>query len=351
MSTEETCMKSLSQFVKVLQLILTIYADKAKQPASNKKGLLKYIRDFEKQVVKKKSIEFKICHAPLFKDLYHEHRQAFLDMDEENADFISKKKLKIWFGQDDGKIRKKNLRLPIGVCYDYAKEMHNEAEEKITGEDDDEDAKIIESAEYTMYYELLYYLLDNIYNALECLEETRDLKSLRSSLKNLRELANVDEHNEIPGNSLTSVMRTINKAITGTDANFDEEQASKALGKATEMFSNPELMEGIPEIIKDVSDLKPKEGQSFTDMMHGMLDRVAPVLERTMPMSNEPVPDGVTFSDLSGKVKEAFGAMKEEKIEVIPKRTPETRSKGGEEKIEVISKKNHVESDESEETD
>lgn len=318
-----SALKSLSQFTKVLKSILIIYSSNNKQQNSDG-GPSKFIKKYEKQLIEKKGIDFKTCHAPLFRKMYFENRQHFLDICED-SNFIKDAKLKIWFGEDKEVIKKKNLRLPIYICYEKAKEMHDEASEKINGEDDDEDARIVESPEYTMYFELMYYLLDCICLSLEYSGETVDLKSLRKSLKDLREDAGVDENNEVAGSSLMNVVRNVTKLVTGKDEEIDERQIEGAIAKAGEMFSNPELTEAAGDLINEMKETKMerKEGQSVTQFMSDTLQRLGPILDKVVPTGGEEeVPEGVTVEQKTSPVKPERKNLevKEDEIEIIKKK-------------------------------
>jgi hypothetical protein len=319
-SFDEECLKSLSQFTKVLKSIVVIY-DSRGGSSDKTNPMTKMIQKFERQLIEKEGREFKTCHAPLFRDLYFTHRQHFLDLCEDSA-FIKKAKVLVWFGKDDDSIKKQNLKLPIYVCYEKAKEMHDDACRKIKGEDEEEDAEIVETPEYTMYYELLYYLLDCICRSLECTGEISDLKSLRKSLKELREDAGIDDNNEVPGNSLTNIVRTVTKLVTGKDEEVDERQVEGAIAKAGEMLTSPALIETAGNMFSEMKNVQTerKEGQSITEFMTNTIQRLGPVLEATMPSTNEPVPEGVTLAGNSERREKKQTNESDEEIEIIKKK-------------------------------
>lgn len=315
MSTDEDCMKSLQQLIRVMQSIVAIYTTNNGKKSSS--SIMIYMKNYEKELITSGKTTFKDHHAELFYQLYMQNRQSFLDICDDSS-FISEKKLRIWFGSERAAVRGRNYRLPFGICYEKAKEMHEEASNKLTNEDDDKDADIISSSEYKMYYELCYYILDNIVNALVCKDFTQDLKSLKKSLKELRRAADIDEYNEVPGNSFMGLARNITKMMTGKEQDFDAREIESVVERTNEAISNPVFAEAVPELLGGM-DLTPKDGQSFTDVLMSAVQRLGPVIEKVVPMSSEPVPEGVNIEQMAGIMKEAVNVLNNDNVEIIPK--------------------------------
>jgi hypothetical protein len=294
MTSNEECMKSLQQLIRVMQSIVVIYSSNNGGKGSD--SILSYMKRYEKDLITSGKTTFKDHHAQMFVDMYHKYRQQFLDIVDEN-EFIGREKLRIWFGEEVPQVKKKNFRLPIGICYEKARKMYIEADSKITEEDDDRDADILMSPEYKMHFELLYFVLDNICNALECLDFPQDLPSLRKSLKHLRSETDIDENNEVPGSTFKNLAEKFSVLVTGKKQNFDEASFNDAIGKADEILSSPLMTETVPEMFGNMQNMQPTEGQTITEVMMGAVQRFGPTLEKIIPMSNEPVPEGVTIDN------------------------------------------------------
>jgi len=314
-TVEEANMHSLVQLIKTMQSIIAIEQSLSKTKTAS--PMIGMIKKYERLIGSGKS-NYEDHHAPLFVDLYRDHRVHFLDI-WENPQFIGEQKLRVWFGEDNKEARKKNIRLPIGICHEKAFEMHREASDKILGEDDDKDAEVLVSPEYRLHFELCYYLLDNICSAIECsgVEYKGDLKKLKKLLKCFRSEIDVDDHNEVPGNTISSIMRKMSKVITGKEQDFDESMLNGAIGKAEEIFTNPAIAELAPKIFED---FKPGEGQSVGDALRGTFDRLVPVIEKGMAFSNETPPEGVTIDGITSMMQDFVNPSRTEpEIEIIPK--------------------------------
>lgn len=322
MNEEVECMKSLTQLINVMKNILAIYKGIATTEAKGTKMIIEMINRYEETLIKKNALPFK-THAPLFVEAYEKNRQAFLDINDDSS-FLSTRNICIWFGKNNEKAKAKNMKLPINICYEKAREMHNPLEDKLIDGDDDaadtHNSKIMEKTEYTMYYEIQYALLDVIAHSLFVMDKfTCDIKTLRRNIKDLQDFIFLNEDGEVQGSTMQSVVKGLISGVartTGKTVDLDLSKFDEHAKNAETMLSDGKIVGIATDMINDFTNVKPAPGQSITELMIENIRIHGPKLEEAFGSSTEPAPEGVTVEGHSGTTTTQT-KIKEDEIEFV----------------------------------
>lgn len=300
--------RSLIQLTGVMSEIITISGGSKNNIATK---LSRTILKFEKKLGRDETCSFEDNLASLFRTLYMEHRKEFLSICED-SNFVLTKKLRLWFGEDVPAIKAQRWILPFSNCYESALKLRNEAKAKIQDEVDD---PVFQTPEYTLLPTFLYYLLDTIINSLSFQSYCGDLPSLLESLEDLRDVADVDDYNEVPGSSIISLARKFGELATGKKMEIDEKQLNEALVQIDNMTSNPEILNMFEKIKEENGqEDQTSEPKSMKEMLMRTIDKVEPMMKNFMPMSGEPMPEGVK---VDGKENPDAKKLREEDIEKV----------------------------------
>lgn len=300
--------RSLIQLTGVMAEIVIISGGSKNSIASK---LSKAILKFEKKLVRDESCSFEDNLASLFRELYMNNRKEFLSICED-SNFILIKKLRLWFGEDVPAVKAQRLILPFSNCYESALKLRNDAKTRIQDEVDD---PVFQTPEYTLLPTFLYYLLDTIINSLSFQSYCGDLPSLLESLEDLRDVADVDDHNEVPGSSLISLARRFGELATGKKIDIDEKQLNQALVQIDNMTSNPEVLDMIEKVKEENKEEDQTSGpKSMKEMLLSTIDKIEPLMRNMMPMSGEPIPEGMK---VDGKENPDAKKLREEDIEKV----------------------------------
>ena len=294
-------LKALAQLINVMKNIFAIYKSVAGSESVGLRKVVDTIANYETYTMKNRQLPFK-AHAPLFTDVYKENRQSFLNMIDE-PDFLSTRKISIWFGKDNQAARSKKMILPINIAFEKAKLLYEPLEEQIKKDKygdsivDEHNSRIMEKPEYTMYFELQYALLDVIYHALIEVELTADLKQIRRCLKQYQEIIFLNEDGEVEGSTFASVLKNATERVsklTGKNVNLNLGDLDKNMQNAEAMLADGEVTQVATDFIGDITSGTSKPGQSITELIIEKLQVHGPKLEQAFGGMKEPRPEGVT---------------------------------------------------------
>lgn len=301
--------KSLNQLVLLLKEILTLTAN----PKLRKETPFeRQVRLYESTYKNEETRSFDKHHAPLFVDLYKKYRKEFLSILDDDS-FLRDEdcKVEVHFGKNNKVVEKHNIKLPLSVCYIKACKMYDDATEKLSG-NDEKDEDIYNSAQYNACDELKYFLLTNIYNSLNLVDQEKHSKDLDSIDKifDILRPETVNNKNEIKGSNLSTILEGMKSTIP-TLLNTVDEKGGKLAADVIDTISSKIEDDQFRKSITD----KIKSGNiDFRQVLNSVMDEVTPLINEKMPFSSEELPDGVTegaFDKAREQINKAMDSFEE----------------------------------------